>query len=212
METDKTKTEDLPTEPKEETAVPTPDVDAPLKGASAISDPEVPESDIDAPLKIETDPLANAGPNQEKSNKELFIVGTIIGVLIIAASVWFYTYLAKTNKDNQSKNVEVQETLASPSPTNTFNRSEFYLEVLNGSGTAGAAKKAADDLSSLGYIILSTGNANTNDYEGIQVEVSEEMQEEANALIADLTKNFRGANLSGVLKDSTASARIIIGK
>lgn len=58
---------------------------------------------------------------------------------------------------------------ASPSPTSTqpplkTPPEKIYVQVLNGSGTVGMAKKAAADLRAQGYNVVGVGNADTSDY------------------------------------------------
>lgn len=197
------------TTPKKSGKIPTASLDAPLKIDEVISGPEIPQSDINAPLKVETDPQALAGENQEKSNKKLFAAGSIIGAIIVMAAIGFYFYLPKNNQDESTKQPAQSTVQAQPQPE--FVRSDWSLEILNGSGVAGAAKKAADSLASLGYKIIKIGNADL-DVSNTQILTADSLSTDKDKLLTDVQKDFPQAALSGQLTDSTASARIIIGK
>ena len=52
-----------------------------------------------------------------------------------------------------------------------LDRAKLSLEVQNGSGEGGVAKKAADLLKSLGYVVLKTGNADNFNYKNVIIQV-----------------------------------------
>ena len=107
------------------------------------------------------------------------------------------------------------EPSATPEPTEKpIDRSSITIEVLNGSGKAGAAKKAADLLEGLGYKIEGTGNADKSTYEESVLEVQDSVDEEIIALLQkDLEQNYTIASQSGTLSSTDkASVRFIIGK
>lgn len=94
----------------------------------------------------------------------------------------------------------------------TFDKSEWVFEVLNGSGVAGRAGKAAQKLESLGYIVIEIDNADKQTYTLTEVSVIKDKLDQAEILLEDLQTKFPSATLSGEFAtDSTASARIIIG-
>lgn len=101
---------------------------------------------------------------------------------------------------------------ATPSPTPVLIRSDWSFEVLNGSSVSGLAKKLADQILSLGYQVVKTGNADKNDYLHTQIMVREELEDKVDLIIADLRDVVKIASVGGQLKDSTASARLILGK
>lgn len=153
-------------------------------------------------------------PPIKRSNKRLLVMGSVIAGLIAVVVVGFFL----TQRENISPVEQTPSPTSTPtasstaSPEVSFSRSEWSLEVLNGTGVTGAAKKLADKLAELGYKIIKTGNADRSDYDKNQLFVSKEMTDKKDLLLQDLKKDISLASVSGELKDSTASARIIIGK
>ncbi|MEN6521517.1 MAG: LCP family protein [Armatimonadota bacterium] len=86
------------------------------------------------------------------------------------------------------------------------------VEVLNGSGTAGLAKQVADQLQTLGYRVISTGNASGFNYERSQINARAGMEDKARE-IAPLVGNAE-VKTAADSESTSASADItvIIGK
>lgn len=103
-----------------------------------------------------------------------------------------------------------------PAPTVTpapaINKSDWSFEVLNGTGVTGEAKKLADKIQALGYPVVKTGNADKSNYSRTQILVKKDLLDKADLVVADLQDTIKIASVAGELKDSTASARLIIGK
>lgn len=153
---------------------------------------------------------------EKKSGKKFIIIGAAFVLAISAAAVLIIIGLNR-NKAVETKVLETSKTkeiqTAPPkeeAPAIVFDKTKFTLEILNGSGVAGAAKKIADKLSALGYEIIKVGNADV--VEKTQVYLSSEMESFKSEFLKDLEADLKEATISGELKDSTASARIIIGK
>lgn len=91
-------------------------------------------------------------------------------------------------------------------------RSNWSFEVLNGLGVTGAAKELAEKLNALGYQVIKTGNADRDNYQETQILIKKGLEDKIDLVIADLKKTVRIASVGGELKDSTVSARIILGK
>lgn len=143
----------------------------------------------------------------------------LIIVLLLAASIIGGFFLFK-NKGSIKSIVSHPTPTASPIPTPTpaetpgpsLNRSEWSFELQNGSGATGLAKKVADKIKDLGYAVVKTGNADKSNYPTTQVLVKKGLEEKLDLVIADLKDVVKIASYGGELKDSTASARIILGK
>lgn len=145
--------------------------------------------------------------------KKLLIWGLIV-ILLLAGGWWFVTPLFKSTS-NQAKDkdkVVFESPTPTPEPTPQLIRSDWSLEVLNGSGITGAAKKIADKLKDLGYPVIKVGNADKNNYEASQILVRKDLQDQIDLVLADIKDIVKIASSGGNLKDSTASARIILGK
>jgi len=147
-----------------------------------------------------------------KKNKNFFKLGIIILVIILIVTGVLFFFLFNSN--SKKAPIETKKTTIEPTkaPEKTeINRSEWTLEVLNGSGVVGVAAKAAAKLTEQGYTVIKTGNANNQDYKKSELFVSENMQSKAQLIIDDLKSDYGFSSVSGILSNSTASARIILG-
>lgn len=179
-----------------------------------VAEPAVPSVDANAPLKIDAVEEKEENEPQEKLNKRLYVLGGIILTLIILGVFGFiFLYIRNLPEEkNIAAPVVTQESVpAFPSAAPVLVRSEWTFEVLNGAGVAGVARKAADELEELGYKVISIDNADKQTYKGNGLFISEEMEDKADLLVADLKDAITIATIAGILKDSTASARLIIG-
>ena len=175
---------------------------------------DVPTVDPDASLKIEEEETDEEEAPMEKSNKKLFVIGATVAGLIALAAVGFFLSQRKNISSSQSPipTPLVATPSSTPTPKPDFNRAEWSLEVLNGTEVSGAAKKLADKLTALGYPVVKSGNADKQTYETTQLLIKKELQSKVDLVIADLKDVVKIASVDGQLKDSTASARIILGK
>lgn len=152
---------------------------------------------------------------QEKSNKKLYIWGGAALSLIVILTIGFFMFSSKEIKEEESPTAQVEAT-STPQPTEApkkvLKREEWSLEVLNGSGVSGLAKKVADKLAALGYPVVKTGNADKDDYKDSLIFTTTDLKDKVELIIADIKDVIKIASFGGELKDSTASARIIIGK
>ncbi len=94
-----------------------------------------------------------------------------------------------------------------------LDRTKLSVTVQNGSGTEGAARKAADILKEFGYNVASTGNADNYNYQGVTVKVKKDKANFVDLLKKDLSKDYTVATTSSDLSSSSPTdALIIIGK
>lgn len=172
------------------------------------------------PSPLEEDSIVAGEPlfePEEKSKKKLYIIVAIIIIGLATVSVWIFMNFNKNKGAAEKKPETTQQQTSAPVVTEvkesegTFDRSQISLEVLNGSGIAGAAKKVADSLSALEYQIVKVGNAQENSQTS-QIFVSIDLEKFQGEFLKDLDGIVEEATISGKLEDSTASARIIIGK
>ena len=200
------KTDDL-------TVVPAVNVDAPLKIEAAITKETVPTVEKNAPLKIDAvadKPESPTEPSQ-KSNKNLLIFGGI-GLGAIVLIIALFGIVSPSLEQEKEEPKVTQIVTPSPSPIPTLDRAAITFEVLNGSGVAGVAKKAADKLEALGYKVIKTGNADKDDYKLNQLFIASLLSDKTELIIKDFKDDFGISSSSGELRDSTASARLILGK
>lgn len=110
-----------------------------------------------------------------------------------------------------------------PKPTGTtgssvdkatgLDRAKLTVHVENGGGVAGAAKKAADYLTGLGYNVVATGNADNSNYTDTEIQVSSAKSDYVALLKSDLSKNYTVGKTSDTPpSNETADAVVIIGQ
>lgn len=157
-------------------------------------------------------PSYNLNPQNRSSFKKLMtLILFILAIVVIGGGIYFIAGLGGSKK--QSSSTPTPSATAEPTPTpRALDRLQWSLEVLNGSGVTGAAKKLADQLKALGYPVVKTGNADRDDYTSNEFFVKKELEDSVELFILDIKDIIKIASVSGELKDSTASARIIIGK
>lgn len=150
----------------------------------------------------------------ENKNKTIFLVGGIIAGFVIVFSIIFFFFWHKTANQEVVKlqSPEPTPTVVQSTPTPPFQPSKWPLEVLNGSGTAGKAKLVADTLQARGYPVVKIGNADKSNYKTMQLFISKSASESSDLFINDIKSVYASASYSGELKNSTASARVIVGK
>ena len=154
-----------------------------------------------------------AYPPRKKGKKKLIFV-----VLILTAVLglgFFLRHQIKSLTMGQPKTGSTPTPTQIPTPTPTPNpliRSDWSFEVLNGSGVSGLAKKVADKINGLGYQVIKVGNADKDNYPKTQILLKSDLKEKLDLVIADLKDAVKIASVGGELKDSTASARVILGK
>lgn len=162
--------------------------------------------------------FAHPSPSRKKSKKTLYFL--IVLILILAVFGFLFKSRIKTLVTGSPKPTPTPTVTSTPTPTpNPLIRSDWSFEVLNGTSTSGQAKKLADKLIALGYPVVKTGNADKQSlpdgkqsYEVTQILVKKELMDKIDLVVADLKDTVKIASMAGELKDSTASARIIIGK
>lgn len=178
---------------------------------------EEPEKITSEPIKRsfeankDNSPMYEQQSNEKKSGKKLFI---IIVVLLLVLAGGYFVVRRIIQPATVTTPTPAPTSVPTPSPTSqpVLNRSDWSLEILNGSGVTGVAKKLADKIQPLGYPVVKTGNADKDNYSQTQILVKKSLQDKVELIIADLKDIIKIASVAGELKDSTASARIIIGK
>jgi hypothetical protein len=215
-----------PPGPKLVTRSKSPDSQSPLSQVLAETTPLPSETkpELDAePTKPKSPPpepkIADANPqNPPKSSSNFFLGFVTFFSLLLAVAGWFMYFKTSGSLNleipsSSSTNLTPTNAIATtPSPTTaSINpRHSISLEVLNGSGIAGAASQTADKLIALGYAVTKTGNADNQKYTKTEILVNSKFTD-TTIFFKDLAA-YGPATNSGSLKDSTASARIIIGK
>jgi hypothetical protein len=155
---------------------------------------------------------------QPRGGRNWVLTAGIILLVIALAGGGYFLYQNMNSSDSvdatptESAFVVIASPAPSPSPdamSPEIDRSEWSLEVLNGTGKSGLAAEVKTKLEDMGYTVSKVGNAAEADT--TKILVNKKMADQQDALLADLKDEFN-VETAGVLSDSSASARIIIGK
>jgi hypothetical protein len=166
----------------------------------------VPSVDINSPLKIDDSNEVEVSTEETKGQR-LFYVGLAFFCVVLLSTV---AIILESNNGLSKADTIV----ASPSPTVLFATQPeidktWSIEVLNGTGVSGKAKIIADKLKLLGFESVTTGNHKGGE-SGNQLFLSSSVFDKKDIFINYLDSNSIDASYSGVLTNSTASARIIL--
>lgn len=104
-----------------------------------------------------------------------------------------------------------------PTPTKTssnssIDKSSLVIQVLNGSGVSGAAGEVQTILEDAGYSDITTGNADSFDYEDITISVKSTKSNFLKLLETDLSDSYTIGDTDTDLSSSEYDAVIIIGQ
>jgi len=139
----------------------------------------------------------------------LLLAGITVGGILVSRGA--FKNKGKTGETPSSSPAAAPSFMPSPSPAAQIDRKELKIEILNGSGESGVAKKAADILELLGYTDIKTGNADNYDYRETEIQTDKEVY--FDLLAEDLSSDYSIASKSSSLpKDSDFDAIIVIGK
>ena len=109
---------------------------------------------------------------------------------------------------NLSANAAVPtEAPATPAEAATVDPSEVSVAVFNGSGVAGVAGSAADDLGAAGFTVTSTGNADSTAYTATEIRYAAGDE----ALAATLATQLPGTTTAQVDDVSSGTVQLVIG-
>lgn len=193
--------------------VPEVGLDAPLNIEGLTDGRDIPVADKSARLKFE-DEKEVVDLKEDKANKGLLFLG-IIGILLTLGAVVGFYFLFIKSKPQQVLEVQPQFTNTKSQEAGSgekLNREEWTFEVLNGSGVAGAAKTVASKLEGSGYKVVKTGNADKADYGKTTLFIATPLKDKESLVLGDIKELLGAVESGGDLKDSTASARLVVGK
>lgn len=180
----------------------------------------------------QTNPTPFPAYEKTSSSKRRIAIIVILVLLLIgagAAGVYYLNAKQSPSKTAMAPTPTTAPTVApsptvetSPSPSSTVSttpaasntsRKGLTISVLNGSGVSGAAKKAADYLTGLGYTVSSTGNADSDSYTNVSIQMKKSQSKLLPTLKSDLAKQYTIGSTSATLSDSSATDAIVtIGK
>ncbi|MEK7154938.1 MAG: LytR C-terminal domain-containing protein [Patescibacteria group bacterium] len=170
-----------------------------------VTAPEVvvePEPVVAAPSPIVT----SSEPAKKEGSWWMLLVAFVLGLLVGAVVMYLIKALPA------GRQVSVQKEMASPIPSATpvseIKRSDLKVQVLNGSGVAGAAAKAKTFLEGLGYVDVAAGNAD-GDFAQTEIELREAKSSASEMIKKDLETNYTLADTIGTL-DSSSDYDVVI--
>jgi len=191
-------------------------------------------------LSFEQNPSAPIVAPKSKSRKRFFYLLAAVVVAIILLFALFKVFGSKSSKSTSSQitPTPTQEVITeTPTPTVSLtptvtttptakptvnpvdkttglDRSTLSVAVQNGSGVTGAAGTAADYLTSLGYNVVSKGNAATEDFTNVTIQVKSTVKTGFLSLLkSDLSSKYTiGTTSSDLSASSSAEALVVIGK
>lgn len=98
-------------------------------------------------------------------------------------------------------------------PSATSDRAAVVLQILNGSGTVGAASDMKDYLEGLGYKGISAGNASRSDYEETKISIKDSKKALLQMIVADLGKKVSVSTVASTLSETSGyDAIVTLGK
>ncbi len=162
--------------------------------------------------RSENDPSAYKISKKAGKKKTLLLTVVLI-IILVGVGVIFRHKINSFIKKVEPTPTPSAILAVTPTPTpNPLIRTDWSLEVQNGSGVTGEAKKVSDKLTTLGYPVVKSGNADKQTYQTTAVFVKKEFKDKIDLLVADLKDTIKIGTVAGELKEGTASARIIIGQ
>jgi hypothetical protein len=206
---------------KEEKKIKTPEAERKVvvEEVSQIDSKEVPVMSEEQELSSKTETTLSEKSLEEevpleKTNSKLFTAGLIVVLFVFGITGWvFYLtnrYVEKTTQEEITLEEEITEEPTAIPTLTQLQREEITLEILNGSGVAGAAGDAAEVFEILGYEVVEIGNA--DNIEGNELYVNPDFEDLIDILLEDVEEELDISSISGELDGSDASARIILGE
>lgn len=180
---------------------------------------EMPVASEEQELSSETETTLSERPLEEeapleKTNRKLFTAGLIVVLFIFGVTGWVFYLTNRYAEETTQEEITLEEgTTEEPTaiPALTqLEREEITLEILNGSGVAGAAGDAAEVFEALGYEDVEIGNA--DETVGNELYVSSDVEDLIDVLLEDVEEELDISSISGELDDSDVSVRIILGE
>lgn len=120
--------------------------------------------------------------DQKKSSLPYFIMIVVI-TFIIGVVFFSGIYYAVQNKTitlpGSKNNAEISEAPVIEVPTKKpVDLSQYNIQVLNGTGTAGVAAKVREQLTTAGFKVGSVGNADSNEFEKTEISAAKKVDKE----------------------------------
>lgn len=150
------------------------------------------------------------------AGKSLFVWALIVIGVAIATGLGLLVAVRGPESITSMFTSPTPSPTSTPSPTPTPllpARADITIEVLNGSGVAGAAAKMQEFLKGKGYDVGRAGNADKTDYKETEIHVKSDKKQYLSLLGDDLAEGYTvGTAAADLVDDSDFDAQIIVGK
>lgn len=189
-----------------------------------VKEDEVVEQKVEEPLVVSSEseikePSAVSVEAEEEKprTKKTFLFILLIILILVAVAGGIFVYKKSIDKKNSSSGPTPTATPPAEQITETpvveLKRGDLKVEILNGSGTPGAAGVAQKYLEDLGYLIAKTGNAKSFTYKTTEISIKEEKRPYLEMLVKDLGEKYTLATGSSFLgSENEFDAVIVVGK
>ena len=155
----------------------------------------------DVPVVIES--VKENVPQKKDNGWVWMLVAFALGAVVGTVSGYMVAQVQESKVKTQNLTTVQTSPVPSASPAAAeVKRADLKVQVLNGSGVAGAAAKAKTFLEGLGYLDVATGNAD-GDFAETEVELREDKASASGMLTDDLKDEYTLAETVGVLDESS---------
>ncbi len=144
-------------------------------------------------------------------NKKLLIIGAVVLVLL---GVGFWFWITQRGSSEEAQPVEETFITEEPEPTEEaeFEKSDFSIQVLNGSGKAGLAGTVQTTLEDAGYTMgAEADNADNPNYENTIIKAKSDVPEGFIDMLKDELSDYGTIETEDLDEDETVDVIIIIG-
>lgn len=174
-------------------------VEAPKEEIKSVEEKVVPEESKEEPKSeveevVETD--TEEIEEKPKIGKLLWIIipTTLLVGALAGGIITYFSGVSKIDTENEPTPIatispDVEET-STPEPEASLKREDLKVQVLNGSGVAGAAGKAQGLLQDLGYVEVAVGNASSSNFTTTEISIKKEKNDYLDMLIDDLSDSY----------------------
>lgn len=115
--------------------------------------------------------------------------------------------------ETEAPTPSIKATVAPTKAAAAADKSDIEIAIQNGSGEAGVAGSASDILTSAGYTVVSTGNADNFDYTGVTIQVKATKKSILTGIEDALNEDYTvSKSTSDLPTDASYDALVIIGK
>lgn len=201
----------MPIDKKPETRVIVEEITAPINE---------PEEEKDIKPEKEVKPVEKKVENKSAANFNIFWIilpGIMLLGLLMGGIVAYYSGLNKlkssetaTTKNTTPQPIITVESSPSASPVSKIDLTKYKIKVLNGSGIKGEAGKAEDLLEKAGFVVQTTGNAKTYDYQKTIIQAKTGVEENFLASLKKTLSQTYKLDKNETLKDSETSSVVVI--